>query len=255
MPAEATEIPAGTLPSPQLALFAREARREARGDLIRFAFLAVLALGLILIVPFAHTMTHGGRLEVARGTLVDIRRYVNERREVGVYDFVDRDGRAREATASMEPGAVAPGTVVDVIYSLDDEGFARPVNAGERFLRESLVVLALMQSLFALAVLAWGRRRYRTRIALLQHGVARTGGASRIQQRKVPLPGMPRQWRLCVSHFDVGSARWHEVRSSWRDAPAPQLAADTPLPPTWFDPHDPRRCWQPLGRLAPEAQG
>jgi hypothetical protein len=235
-------------------LFAAEARREFRGDLIRVSVLAVLAIGVACVIPFARTMQLSGPMEVVPGTLVDIRRYNNERREVGVYAFVDRAGRERETTSSMEPGEFVVGDVVDVIYSLDDEDFSRPVNSSERYMREAFIILTIVQSLLAVLAFAWFQRRYRQRIYLAREGVARDGGAARIVGRQVPIPGIPRQWRLCVAHFDERTMQWREVRSSWRDAPAPSLDAATAIPPTLFDPLDAKRRWQPLGWLAPEVR-
>ena len=235
-------------------LFAAEARREFRSDLIRVSVLALLAIGVACVIPFARTMQLSGPMEVVPGTLVDIRHYRNERREVGVYAFVDDAGRARETTSSMEPGEFAIGDIVDVIYSLDDEDFSRPVNASERYMREAFIILAIIQSLLAALAFAWFQRCYRQRTHLAREGVTRDGGGARIVERNVPIPGIPRQWRLCVAHFDERTMQWREVRSSWRDAPAPSLCAATGIPPTLFDPVDARRHWQPLGWLAPEVR-
>jgi hypothetical protein len=242
-------------PDPALRdLFAAEARREFRGDLIRVSVLALLAFGIACLIPFARTMQLSGPMEVVPGTLVDIRRYKNEKREVGVYAFVDHVGRARETTSSMEPGEFAIGDIVYVIYSLEDEDFSRPVNASERYMREAFIGLTIVQSLLAALAFAWFWRRYRERLRLVREGVARQGGAARIVERQVPIAGIPRQWRLCVPHFDEPTMRWRDVVSSWRDAPVPILDESTAVPPTLFDPRDARRRWQPLGWLAPEAR-
>lgn len=243
--------PAAALPDTLLQLLTGELRREWRNGLKGVGLMLLITLLLACGIPFAKTMTAGGNLDLAPGLLVAIRHYPNERREVGVYAFTDQQGHPRTATSSMEPGARRIGEQVEILYSLEDAQFARPLNSGERFLYGFLVGITACLAMVAACMLAWVWRVRRVREQMLRDGWCAVGSSPRIRFLQVPLPYLPQQWCLCVSHFDERNMLWREYRSSWRTVPEAQLHANTPIPPTLFDTRKPARYWQALGRLDP----
>lgn len=229
-----------------------EIRREWRGGLNRFWLTAAVTVLLASGIPFAKTMSAGSGLEVAPGELVRVQTYPNETRVIGFYAFTDAQGRHQEARASMEPGERTVGDKVEILYNPDDLSFSRPLHSSEYLLHFFFIGITAFQAIFSAGVLAWVVRVRRFRENMLRTGIAVSGHTPRIRERQVPIPGIPRQWQLCVAHFDDQRMCWREYASSWRDVPAPELDEKSPIPPTLFDASNAARYWQPLGMLDPQ---
>lgn len=239
---------AADLPDATRKMLRAEIRREWRGGLNRFWLSAAAMVLLASGIPFAKTMSAGSELETAPGELVRVEAYPNETRVVGIYAFTDAQGRSQEARASMDAGERTVGDKVEILYNPDDLSFSRPVDGGERFLHFFFIGVTAFQAIFSAGILAWVVRVRRSRETKMRSGIVVSGHAPRIRERQASIPGIPRQWQLCVAHFDDQRMCWREYRSSWRDAPAPCLDKESPLPPTLFDADNGANYWQTCRR-------
>lgn len=237
----------------------RDLRKRYAGVWLCLVMAALLSIGVFYSVP----MMHGSDdFAAADGTIVEVWRDQSGELQM-TSEFKDAEGVVHRDTKDEHyhyaKGDPQVGQSISYFYRRSElTGDQRAFPRADGILK---LVFGVPMA-FMLLVAAGGfwflqhKRNFRRR--LVREGRREVGQMPAIVHRSITIPvgaaaGQPiDMWRLQARYFEPTRGEFVDCHSDWMGAPfsAPELTPDTPLPPIFVDPGNPKRYWLPVGALA-----
>lgn len=244
-----------------LAEIARDARRRDLGVWLCLGMALLLAVGVF----YSTRMMHGpGPWHASDGTIVAVWR--DESGELQMTsEFTDAEGAKHRETESegyhYKPGDPEVGQTIEYFSKRSERtGDLQAFPRADRILQWVFGVPMAFMLVMGAGSLWLDLRKSAYRRRLLREGRREPGQMHAIAHRTISIPvgaaaNTPIvQWRLEARYFEPTAGGFVDCHSDWIPAPAPELQPDTPLPPIFVDPANPKRYWLPVGALAVPGQ-